>query len=89
MTNEDIFDTQSMDYKYIVDFYENRHPKIDMTLEPEDDPRLTNVQAQLKALRQYMDERLWENKDVCPARQAEIKRLTILLAEGKLYEPKF
>ena len=39
MTNEDIFDTQSMDYKYIVDFYENRHPKIDMTLEPEDDPR--------------------------------------------------
>ena len=85
--NEDIFDTQSMDYEYIVDYYTK--PKINMALEPEDDPRLTNVQAQLKALRQYMDERLWENKDVCPARQAEIKRLTILLAEGKLYEPKF
>ena len=85
--NEDIFDTQSMDYEYLVDYYIT--PKINMTLEPEDDPRLTNVQAQLKALRQYMDERLWENQDVCPARQAEIKRLTILLAEGKLYEPKF
>ena len=85
--NEDIFDTQSMDYEYLVDYYTK--PKINMALEPEDDPRLTNVQAQLKALRQYMDERLWENKDVCPARQAEIKRLTILLAEGKLYEPKF
>ncbi len=60
-----------------------------MILDPEDDPRLVNVQAQLKALRKYLDERLWESEDVCPARQAEIKRLTILLAEGKLYEPKF
>ena len=87
MMNEDIFDTQSMDYEYLVDYYTT--PKINMTLEPEDEPRLINVQAQLKALRQYMDERLWESKDVCPARQAEIKRLTMLLAEGKLYEPKF
>lgn len=60
-----------------------------MILDPEDDPRLVNVQAQLKALRKYLDERLWESKDVCPARKAEIKRLTIMLAEGKLYEPKF
>ena len=60
-----------------------------MILDPEDYPRLVNVQAQLKALRKYLDERLWESEDVCPARQAEIKRLTILLAEGKLYEPKF
>ena len=85
--NEDIFDTESMDYKYTVSFYEGR--KIDMTLEPEDDPRLVNVQAKLKALRKFLDEWEWEGKDVCPARQAEIKRLTILLAEGKLFEPKF
>jgi hypothetical protein len=60
-----------------------------MILEPEDDPRLVNVQTKLKALRKFLDEWEWEGKDVCPVRQAEIKRLTILLAEGKLYEPKF
>ena len=60
-----------------------------MILDPEDDPRLENVQGKLKVLRKFLDEWEWEGKDVCPARQTEIKRLTILLAEGKLYEPKF
>jgi len=60
-----------------------------MILDPEDDPRLENVQGKLKALRKFLDEWEWEGKNVCPAREAEIKRLTILLAEGKLYEPKF
>jgi len=60
-----------------------------MILDPEDDPRLENVQGKLKALRKFLDEWEWEGKNVCPAREAEIKRLTIMLAEGKLYEPKF
>jgi len=60
-----------------------------MILDPEDDPRLDNVQRKLKALRKFLDEWEWEGKDIPPAREAEIKRLTMLLAEGKLFEPKF
>lgn len=83
---EDIFDTQSMDYEYTKQFYEGRNK---MIVDPEDDPRLDNVQRKLKALRKFMDEWEWQGKNISPARRAEIKRLTMLLAEGKLYEPKF
>ena len=45
-----------------------------MILDPEDDPRLENVQGKLKALRKFLDEWEWEGKNVCPAREAEKRR---------------
>ena len=60
-----------------------------MILDPEDDPRLVNVQRQLVSLRQLIDTWNWEDEEGNPATRAEAKRLTKLFADGILYEPKF
>ena len=60
-----------------------------MILEPEDDPRLVNVQRQLVALRQLIDTWNGDGEEGNPATRAEAQRLTQLLADGVLYEPIF
>jgi hypothetical protein len=60
-----------------------------MWVEPEDDPRLVSVADKLSALRKLIDEMDWADKPVTNAQRNEARRLTNMLHNGILWEPKF
>jgi len=60
-----------------------------MLTEPEDDPRLENVRDKLATLRRQIDDAEWHDKPVTNAQRQMAKRLTNLLHNGILWEPKF
>ena len=60
-----------------------------MWVDPKDDPNLVSVADKLATLRKLIDEMDWNDKPVTNATRNEAKRLTNLLHNGTLWEPKF
>ena len=60
-----------------------------MWVDSKDDPNLVSVADKLAALRKLIDEMDWNDKPVTNATRNEAKRLTNLLHNGTLWEPKF
>ena len=60
-----------------------------MWVDPKDDPNLVSVADKLAALRKLIDELDWQGKDVTNVQRNEAKRLTNMLHNGTLWEPKF
>ena len=60
-----------------------------MWVDPEDDPNLENVRDKLTNLRTLIDEADWQGKPVDASTRNEAKRLTQMVNEGTLWEPKF
>jgi len=53
------------------------------------DPRLTNVHAEYKRLRNLINDKEWHCQTVTPADRAKYKHLRELLDAGKFYTPNF
>ena len=60
-----------------------------MWVDPENDPNLENVRDKLTNLRTLIDEADWQGKPVDASTRNEAKRLTQMVNEGTLWEPKF
>tara|TARA_A100001515_G_scaffold141098_1_gene137602 strand:+ start:118 stop:300 length:183 start_codon:yes stop_codon:yes gene_type:complete len=60
-----------------------------MWVDPENDPNLVSVADKLAALRKLIDEFDWQGKPVDASTRNEAKRLTQMVNEGTLWEPKF
>ena len=60
-----------------------------MWVDPENDPNLENVRDKLANLRTLIDEADWQGKPVDASTRNEAKRLTQMVNEGTLWEPKF
>ena len=60
-----------------------------MWVDPENDPNLENVRDKLTNLRTLIDEADWQGKPVDASTRNEAKRLTQMVNEGTIWEPKF
>jgi hypothetical protein len=60
-----------------------------MWVDPEDDPNLESVRDKLTNLRTLIDEAEWNGYTVTNVQRNEAKRLTQMVNEGTLWEPRF
>ena len=60
-----------------------------MWVDPENDPNLESVADKLVTLTRQIDEADWHGKPVDASTRNEAKRLTQMVNEGTLWEPKF